>query len=355
MADLTLDPSQVEEMRQRLDGPQPAASLMRWMAGMQRNPNAVAPPAQRRGQRRNSDDEGSAERPPNRRRARSRSPTPEPEPEPEEPQQQQQEEESEEEEPEPMRKTRRALPPSIQRMQASGPGWRLDPRKKCFFCERGQPNNPCLSYENLRQMADCYQADLTHTERQELVEQLVLLCNKDIIAEANKEKLAGEADIPPVTEAEFHRHFTRHGNDFGMKAVVRSDWLDEMLHCIWEQDCWVEDEVVAGTEIYGPTRVCHHGVKLLREMLMLEKSLHGQNPKRAMFSNSGIGMPSEDPRPLFNTRKHRLHSRNVGRYTGTAPNQLGNDAGVGSTIAGSGLSGIGANGGRSGIQGRQRR
>ena len=73
-----------------------------------------------------------------------------------------------------------------------------------------------------------------------LVEQMVLFCNKDIIDEANKEKLSGEQDIPHITEAEFHRHFTRHGNDFGMKAVVRSDWIDEMLHSIWEQDCWVE-------------------------------------------------------------------------------------------------------------------
>jgi hypothetical protein len=334
MADLTLAPDDVEAMRRRLEAPRNA--LRDWAAQFQA-PRGGGAARRGRGAGRGGGggrrrDEGS-----------DRASTPEPRVYP---QHDDDDPVPEEEEaappppapdapPPPPRKIRRVLPPAVQIvMQAVGAP---DPLEPCFFCVRGELNDPSMAWEPLRQVAVCFQANLSHGDRMQLTTEITNIVNDEIIGEANKNRRPGERMIPRVSKGCVYEHFTRHSLEFGPRRAVRLGWIDELLHGIYNSECWVQEETEPESDVWGPPRPNPSGVRMLREVMALEKTMYGQDPKRAMFSSAGIGLATEDVRPVIDASKRRLHSKNAGRHTGSAPSNHGNSAGVGSTIAGSGI------------------
>ncbi len=220
----------------------------------------------------------------------------------------------------------RVLAPDVQKVLAEL--GQPDPPDKCFGCTHGRADSVSIAFEPYRKMEDLFEQKLRITSEIELARMLAKYFEKEVRVPANANRRKDEPEIVVWTAATIWFHFRRHDDDFTIKRHGRLRMLDEFIYAQYAFKCWTS-EMIDGEERVVPDR---EGWKVLNDMLKTEGRLYGQNPRTAMFSNSGVGLPSEDARSLVNMSKRRLHTLNAARFSGTSIAARTANAGVGSTV-----------------------
>jgi len=207
-----------------------------------------------------------------------------------------------------------------------------DPPSRCFGCTHGREDSASIAYEPYRRMETLFQSKLSTADDIELARILANYFEKAVRQRANANRRDGEEPVTSWTAATIYFHFRSHIDDFAIKRHGRIRMMDNLVYRQYTYNSWTS-QMIDGEEQAVPDPI---GWKVLKEMLHTEARLYGQNPRTAMFSTSGVGLSSEEARPLVNMSKRRVYSTNTARFSGTSIAARSSNAGVGSTVQGAG-------------------
>jgi hypothetical protein len=218
------------------------------------------------------------------------------------------------------------ISPEMARVRAE-----LEPiQRECFACDMDNPESSAICYEHWRRMERLMQSKLNTTNTIRLAKQLGIFFELHVRKPANARLLEGETPIPPWNSGTIYMHIRYHINDTGIR---RHGHLEDVQMAIqqfqtYELYKWV---VRDGERVRVPDRTQW---PLYERMVRLYKHVSDQDPRKAGFSWSGIGTPSDDSLPIGNRK--RAYLGNTARFNGTSHAARAAAGLGGSTVQGSG-------------------
>lgn len=225
---------------------------------------------------------------------------------------------------------RRITAPRRVRINALGAP---QPPEKCFGCTHLPQRSALPGCQRIIAMATLFNAQISNADRIVTVRNAAEYYEVEVRSEANKPGalLDGEEPLPEWNAATIWEHFMNHMNDFGLRRGERLDMINEIINHIYSYDLWREVETEPGSNVFR-TELDPVALSRLERYMKLDGQLYAQDPRRAMFSTSGVGMPTDEARSIIKSGRVRLRAGNVAEISGTSKDANGNRAGVGSTI-----------------------
>jgi hypothetical protein len=205
------------------------------------------------------------------------------------------------------------------------------PTPGCFACEFGRSDSVAVAFENWRKMEALMQEKLHSADTVGLCKALAAFFEKWVRKPANASLRDGEDPIPEWNATSIWIHIREHINDTGIRRHSQLEMVNTAIHRHYRWRLFKKYRVDGQTV----EAVDERSWILFERMLNTYTKLTARDIKKAAFSWSGVGTPSEEPRSLSDKKKN-IYLQNSARHNGTSHAARAMAGAGGSTVQGAG-------------------